>query len=274
MKVMMCIWRKEDGAGIHKHGINTATNTNDECVCSLQGTWKKIQEYKKKSYSVCTSKPDLKLTSQKMSKTKENKRNSVCLSLVLSHLCTHSNRKRCRHIVHACKYMLDIHTINQPPPPLRYRLRNPPLTCYQSSLSLSFFATTNTPTSECTYTHQYARGTTAGFRYIGAAAQIFILILMEKKGLWVQLQVTLRVAQEVGEMGKSPWKWRHPRHCNDEGFMGCFTRPKRGKRKGDICRELVMILCIRPVYAKSFPQCMTHTAKQYVSSHLYIYKAK
>lgn len=41
------------------------------------------------------------------------------------------------------------------------------------------------------------------------------LLILMGKGLWVQLQVTLRVAQEVGGMRKSPWKWLHHQHGND-----------------------------------------------------------
>lgn len=56
-----------------------------------------------------------------------------------------------------------------------------------------------------THPHQYARDASMGFKHTGWAAQISVLILMGR-GLRVQLQVTLRVAQEVGGIGKSPWK--------------------------------------------------------------------
>lgn len=119
------------------------------------------------------------------------------------------------------------------------------------------------PTSQCTYTHQYARGATAGFRYTGAAAQISILILMEKKGCGFNSRSPSGLPRRSGEMGKSPWKWQHDQHCNDEGFMGCFSRSKRGKRKGNLCRELVIMLVSahnhKAAVCKVFPTAHTHS---------------
>lgn len=84
-------------------------------------------------------------------------------------------------------------------------------------------------------------------------------------GLRVQLQVTLRVAQEVGGMRKSPWKWRHQRHGNDQIDYGLLYWVKQGRGErgsmrgaGDdvapyVCRRVLMCSRAREK-AKSFPQ--------------------
>lgn len=119
---------------------------------------------------------------------------------------------------HYVQYIHTLHVVMHVIHTSRYSLGSLLPLCYRNSFSLS-----SSPhrAHTHTHTHQYARGATAGFRHIGGAAQISVLILMGK-GLQVQLQVTLGVTQEVEEIRKSPWKWRHHRHGNDEGDYVMF----------------------------------------------------
>lgn len=111
------------------------------------------------------------------------------------------------------------------------------LTVLFSKLSLFLhLCPTHSPTSSPNLpacTHQYSKGVTVGFRHIGGAAQISVLILMGK-GLWVQLQVTLRVAQEVGGWGRALGSDDITGMAMIREIMGCFTGSKRGEEKGDV----------------------------------------
>lgn len=66
---------------------------------------------------------------------------------------------------------------------------------YQS-IKVSLLSLTSSPNLPAC-TDQYSRGAREGFRHTGGATQISVLIWMGK-GLRVQLQVTLRVAQMGG----------------------------------------------------------------------------
>lgn len=78
--------------------------------------------------------------------------------------------------------------------------------------------------------NQYSRGATEGFRHTGRATLISVLIRMGK-GLWVQLQVILRVAQKGGGdeadllevMTPSAWQWWRR--------LGDVSLGERGKKK-------------------------------------------
>lgn len=148
------------------------------------------------------------------------------------------------------------------------------------SPSLSLFrhlCPTRSPTSSphlpaCT--HQYSKGATVGFRHIGGAAQISVLILMGK-GLRVQLQVTLRVAQEVGGWGRALGSDDTTGMAMMREIMGCFTGSKRGEEKGDVeslwwCCLVRLPMCTNRhlctgesvLDAKSFPQHTYSWTKQ------------
>lgn len=66
----------------------------------------------------------------------------------------------------------------------------------QQSIKVSLPSLTSPPNLPAC-TDQYSRGAREGFRHTGGATQISVLIWMGK-GLRVQLQVTLRVAQKGG----------------------------------------------------------------------------
>lgn len=140
-------------------------------------------------------------------------------------------------------------------------------------------------TSQCTYTHQYARSPTEGFRHISRAAQISVSI-QTGKGLWVQLQVTLGVTHEVREIGSSPWKWRYHWHGNDERDYVMFYWVKEERRKrgslqvGDwrqwLCywRMCAMSASMhaRSVKERSFPTThIQHTCSKHSQYKLHIY---
>lgn len=73
----------------------------------------------------------------------------------------------------------DIHTVCSTPRHIIYKPSHPnaAVDSTLSVLSKPYVSLT----SHCTYTHQYATGGTAGFRDIGRAAQIPVLILMGKR---------------------------------------------------------------------------------------------